>query len=441
MVAANIKIIEDLKRFLHDVTHYAVNRAFFTQKPTDFSRHRQLPMSTVVGMLMDFFKRSLAVEIQEFFEHLQHQQQAPTASAFCQQRKKLKPAFFQLCNQVLCDSFYTHYGEAVKRWRGFLLVAADGSSLYLPPAQELVEHFGTQENQHVQIPMARAVQLYDVLNGITLWGGLFPLRKAESVVLCENVRFLPCGSIVVLDRYFPGFALMYLLRQRGVHFVIRCKLDFNSEVKAFVRSHKCSKIVALHATPDARSRLKELGQELNSEAVVKVRLVKFTISPKQTEVLLTDLVDEQLYSVEDFKELYGLRWRIETHYSKEKNQLQLEQFSGVSVWCIEQDYHACIFVANLQALVEKQCSAYVQRLSVKRKQACKINTNCSVAALKHWVVKLFLSEETEAVLVYLQQAFQRNVVPVRPGRKYKRKRKDKRHKSKFQTFTNYKRAI
>ena len=186
-----------------------------------------------------------------------------------------------------------------------MLGAADGSTLYLPSAGELIEYFGTQENQHGQKPMARAVQLYDVLNGLTLWGGVFPIRQAESTLLCAHLQHLPCGSIVVLDRYFPGFALMYLLRQRGVHFVIRCKLDFNSEVKAFVRSRKCSKIVALHATPDARSRLKELGQELNSEAVVKVRLVKFTISPKQTEVLLTDVLDEQLYSVRTSKNSTG----------------------------------------------------------------------------------------------------------------------------------------
>src|SRR5438067_3516318 len=119
MVQANVKIIEDLKGFLHDVSSHAVNRAFFTEKPTDFSRKRDLPMPTVVAMVMNFIKRSLAVEIEEFFESILHQEQAPTQSAFCQQRKKLKAAFFQLWNDVLCESFYHHYGGAVKRWRNF----------------------------------------------------------------------------------------------------------------------------------------------------------------------------------------------------------------------------------------------------------------------------------------------------------------------------------
>ena len=108
MVAANVKIIEDLKRFLHHVTCYAVNRAFFTQQPPDFSRRRDLPMPAVIALMMDFLKCSLGIEIQEFFDSIQADKEAPTSSAFCQQCKKLKAEFFQLWNQVLCESFYTH---------------------------------------------------------------------------------------------------------------------------------------------------------------------------------------------------------------------------------------------------------------------------------------------------------------------------------------------
>lgn len=44
---------------------------------------------------------------------------------------------------------------------------------------------------------------------------------------------------------------------------------------------------------------------------------------------------------------------METRYDTQKNKGQLEQFSGVSVLSIYQDYQATVFVCNLQALLEK----------------------------------------------------------------------------------------
>jgi hypothetical protein len=54
---------------------------------------------------------------------------------------------------------------------------------------------------------------------------------------------------------------------------------------------------------------------------------------------------------------------------------------------------------------------------------------------------LFLLEEPEQILIRLQKAFERNIEPVRPGRQYQRITKAKRLNGKFQTFTNYKRAV
>ena len=61
----------------------------------------------------------------------------------------------------------------------------------------------------------------------------------------------------------------------------------------------------------------------------------------------------------------------------QKNQLQLEQFSGHRVICIQQDFHASVFVANLQSLLNKQCDKYLQHINLRRKYNYKINRNVS----------------------------------------------------------------
>jgi hypothetical protein len=121
--------------------------------------------------------------------------------------------------------------------------------------------------------------------------------------------------------------------------------------------------------------------------------------------------------------------------------MQMEQFSGHRVICIQQDYAAGLFVANLQSLIEKQCEDYLHHVNERCKYQYKINRNVSWASMKHTIVKLFLKNEPELILITLQKAFERNIEPIRPGRQYPRIRKLRRLNGKYQTFTNYKRAI
>jgi hypothetical protein len=172
-----------------------------------------------------------------------------------------------------------------------------------------------------------------------------------------------------------------------------------------------------------------------------VRLAKVTLSSGEVEILLTNLYDQELFTNEDLKYLYGLRWRIETSYGKQKNQQQMEQFSGHRVICIQQDYAASLFVANLQSLIEKQCESYLQQVNEGRKHTYKINRNVSWGSMKHTIIKLFLQNEPEQILLQLQKNFERNIEPVRPGRQNPRIKKAKRLNGKYQTFTNYRRAI
>lgn len=98
-------------------------------------------------------------------------------------------------------------------------------------------------------------------------------------------------------------------------------------------------------------------------------------------------------------------------------------------------------MANLQSLIEKQCCDYLQKINANRKHNYRINRNVSWACMKQNIIKLFLQNRPEEILSYLQKAFERNIEPVRPGRQNPRVKKAKRLNGKYQTFTNYKRAI
>ena len=71
MVEANLKIIEELKYFLDTVSKESEVRKLVTQSESDFSRDRKLPMCRLVGLIINMPKRSLSIEIQEFFDSLE----------------------------------------------------------------------------------------------------------------------------------------------------------------------------------------------------------------------------------------------------------------------------------------------------------------------------------------------------------------------------------
>jgi hypothetical protein len=443
MVEANVRIIEDLRYFLEIVSKDVQLKKALTQKEKDFTRNRKLTLERVVGLILNMPKRSLSIEIQEFFDSLEKGLKSSTKGAFCLQRGKLKALFFQAWNQCLVGSFYHHYGNKVKRWRSFRIQAIDGSTAYLMNKQEVIDYFGTQDNDYVSVPMARVMQIHDILNDITVWGDIRPIKESEQAIIMNRISNLAEDSITLLDRGYPSYALMYLMnnQEKPRYFVMRCKTSFNNEVKHFIESKEHNRIIELKATSNALATLYEQGHIIRASTTVKVRMVKIKLKSGETEILLTNLYDEQLFTGEDLKYLYGLRWGIETTYGKEKNQQQMEQFSGHRVICIQQDYAAGLFVANLQSLIEKQCEDYLLQVGQRCKYPYKINRNVSWASMKHTIVKLFLQNDPQQILLKLQKAFERNIEPIRPGREYTRIRKLKRFKGKYQTFTNYKRAI
>lgn len=443
MVHTNVKIIEELKSFLNIVLEDSEIKELFTFDSTDFSRDRKLPLRKIIGMLINLPKRSLSIELQSFFERLEQPGLCCTKGAFSLQRAKLKPIFFSVWNDFLIKNFYNFYGNNVKRWEGFILLAVDGSNVSVVNKPEVLHHFGSADNQFGGVPMARVMQIHDVLNDLTIWGNIFPRKCSENAIIASHIRHLPEDSLTLFDRGYPSYSLIYLLanEENPRHFLMRCKTTFSNEVKSFVAGNLTDVITTIYPSLESIERLREHGYIVTLKTGIKIRMVKVVLPDGEIEVLLTNLYDDKIFTVKKLSRLYFMRWKIETAYGKQKNQLQMEIFSGHRVICIEQDYGAGLFVANLQSIIEKQCEQEVKEISASRRYEYKINRNISWASLKNRILKLFIqSDNNFEILIELQNLFIKNVEPVRPGRHPPRPL-PKRKRGKYQTFTNYRRAI
>ncbi len=416
----------------------------FKINPTDFSRNRKQSFAGTIVFMINLISKSLAIEIENFVSFCndscsEQDIQQFTKSAFVQYRKKIKPKVFKHLSNLIVSEFYTDNELSVKLWNGFRLLAVDGSRLALPRTEDLKLYYGETKNQNqTGVAQARVSVLYDVLNNYVLDGRISPLKIGESKLAIAHLKKCKDNDLVIFDRGYPGFPLIYQLNKKKVDFVIRVKVSFSNLTQSFYNSGLVSTIV------DIKSGQKNSfkGMPFTKKSTVKIRLVRVELGNGNVELLMTSLLDEEEYKSEIFKKLYFQRWKVETFYDELKNKLKVEYFSGYSKQSILQDFEASLFISNVQSLIVGEINDELQHNKSKTKYQYKINTALSYGILKNKIVALFFNQSEQEYLVEnLKQIFKKHLVPIRPGRKeprnygaYRRKAKPKITRNQRDTF-------
>jgi len=436
MIEANLSIIEELKKFLTTVANTKELLQHFRQSDKDFTRDRKLPFDKLVLLIAKLCKKTLSLEIERFFEELNVALPC-SVSAFTQQRVKLNACFFYFWNIILCYSFYKHYGSQAKRWRGYRVIAADGSTVSLINTPALDNYFGGQINQHTSFVLGKTYFCYDVLNELILFPRLSPYRYSEVDMAYDSIDSLKGDMLMIYDRNFCNYKIvaLHLWQEKEIKFVIRAK-ETHLIIRSFIKSGKSSDIVFLHPGPPAIEGLKKSGFIITKDTPLRVRLVRVQL-PDTVEVLMTNLWEEEGHCADEFKDIYFMRWGIETNIGFQKNVLQLESFSGLTPHAVLQDFYATVFIANLHSLLIKDAQQTVDAIT-HRKHPAKINKNKSFGRLKNKLVSLFISNDVKTILQSLHDCFIKDTVPIRKGRQFKRQRKNVQSKSKYRTFSNFK---
>ena len=438
MLATNVKIIEELKGFVNHVLKNKEVLAQFSRSPKDFTRNRKIPFEKLVLLIVRLCKKTLSVEIEKFFEEMGVAMNC-SVSAFSQQRAKLGASFFYCWNMVLWLNFYQLYDNEAKRWRGYRVMAADGSSVTLVNTPALQDFFGGQTNQQSFFTVGKTFYCYDVLNELVLFPQLMPYRYGEMNMAYDNMNYLQPDMLVIYDRNFCSYKMiaLHLWREEEIKFVIRGK-ENQKLIRAFIASGKASSVEQLLPTDQAIKGLRKSGYLIKKDTALQIRLVRVELG-NSVEVLVTNLWEEDGYSSDEFKDIYFMRWGIETNISFQKNVLQMESFSGLTVDAVLQDFYATVFMTNLHSVLVKDAQTTVDQ-TIKRKYPVKINKNKSFGKLKSRLVELFINRDPATILHFLHSVFIRDPLPVRKGRSFGRVRKNPQSNSKYKTFTNFKPA-
>jgi hypothetical protein len=442
MQEPNLKIISDMKDFLFSVSTNKCFRTLFATSPKAFTRNRKLPFDRLSLFLIQLCKKTLSVELEDFFQSIKANISYSVA-AFTQQRLKLDPSFFYCWNRVLCDSFYSHYSGQVKRWKGYRIVGVDGSNIALVKKPDLQQVFGGQSNQTGSFVQAKTFYAYDVLNKLVLFPTICPYRYGEMRAACDMLRYAPLDPdfLMILDRNFSNYRIIALLemREQPLKYVIRAKDGLNL-TKQFMNSGKREEIVYITPTATIIEGLHECGFIVSPQTKLKVRLIRVLLNNGNVEVLMTNLWKEEGYPAHLFKDLYAKRWGIETNIGLQKNILQLEALSGQTPITILQDFYATVLTTNIHSFLIKPAQKTFDEADTKTKYPRQVNNNKAFGRIKRYIVAIFTLKSPQEILCQLHSYFIRAPLPVRTGRSFPRIRQNPMTKSKHRMFTNYKPA-
>lgn len=391
-------------------------------KSTYFTRAGSniMTFKSILIFILNFVKRSLQIELDDFFTNTNGTNAYVTKQAFSKARKKIQPTAFIKMSDEIIKWFYKD--TDFKKYRGYRLLSIDGSVLEINNTEELRKEFGYIENQSIKVARTRATGLYDVENDMIITSSIDHYKTGERASATELINKLDSlgsyNDLILFDRGYPSKDFISFIEGKNIKYLMRVSTAF-------------LKVVVTVKNSDQIVEVKHKGK------IIRMRVLKFELDSGMTEILITNIFDES-FDISDFKALYFKRWAIEVKYSELKNRLQIENFSGETPIAIKQDFYATMYLSNMVSLAKKDANAIIEESNENKelKYEYKVNTNILIGKLKTSLVAMLLvnsSKKRRKIFKGIMEEISRNVIPIRPKRQYPRRMTVRANKNSLNT--------
>lgn len=406
------------------ISEISENPSLFVRNPkTDFTRNRKINFKTFLGITMNSGGGTMSKELLDYFDFNTN---TPTVSAYTQQRSKVFPEVFEF----LFKSFTKENLTYENNYKGYRLVACDGSNLTIATNPNDAEtayksnQFGTITN-HLHLNA-----FYDVLNRLYLDAVLQTASEYQEYRACINMmeRSSFHKAILIADRGYENYNVIAHAINKGWKFVIRIKDRNSNGIASGLNLPKTENFdidVPITFTRQQTKKTKAAGYKFmptnqifdylpiqsKDTYTIRCRIARFSIEDDSYEMLVTNL-ERSEFSAKDLKEIYHLRWGIETSFRELKYAIGLTSFHARKVDYIKQEVFARLLLYNYCELITTHV---VQQMQNKDKTK---QVNFTIAI---YICREYLRQRRNLSLPDVIKLIEKHILPVRPGRKDPRK--------------------
>ena len=401
---------------------------FCVDSSKDFSRNRILNFKDTLTIILGMAGGSLNKEIYDYFKC---KTCIPTTSAFVQARAKILPEAFQ----YLFAEFNKEYSVS-KKYKGYQLLAADGTDLNIPKNPLDDETYFDQGFNQLHINA-----LYDLLDRAYVDAQIQGKRRTNEIeALCQMIkrRKFNTKSILMADRGYECFNLFELCnRTQNLDYLIRVKnkgikeigglpcQEFDKDLSIEIRTTqtKADKEAYKDRKAHYLSGKSKFGKykvsqtwDFENKCIVNLRVIRFKITEDTYETIVTSL-NRFEFGIEEIKHLYHLRWGIETSFRELKYALGLVNLHSKRKDFIIQEIWARLTMYNF---AERIIQSVVIKQDNNRKWKYQVNFTMGFYICMEYFRHPDIHSPPE-----LENSIARYILPIRPGRVDQRKLKPK----------------
>ena len=416
--------LKKLRNFIYDEKTRQKCRLNDEKHKNTFSRNRKIPFYDILLMTLNKQGKNISFEIRDYELNKKGEKQVNYSDeAYLKQRRNLNPDVFKEMNTLYLKDFYEK-PKYIKKKKGYILCAIDGSKIEIPNTPKNREVFGSEGNQYKR-NTARALisGIYDVENHFFLNVQINKTYSNEINLAKENIlegnKIIGKNKeILIFDRNYPSMEFFNWLEENKKKFVMR--LSSNDYIKERESMKSNDEEKNIEYTYARLNKIKKsnnsLYEKIKDKKGILLRITKIRINNKKEECLISNL-SKQDFSEEDLKEIYEKRWEIENSYNSIKNKLKIESFSGNLPQFIYQDIYAQIVVYNqIQDMLN---TGRKIKKSLKGKEY-KINEGKAIGIFKEKYIKIMLIKDVnESIkeLEKLEKEMEKYTSRIRKGRK------------------------
>jgi hypothetical protein len=381
-----------------------------------FRRRQYDPVVTVLHYLAQALQR------EESFAATWHDLWAPAAadvpavalvrpdpSALTHARTRLPLAVLQ----TLVARAIRQSGDPAVRWRGLRLLALDGTTVSMPRATPLFEHYGAHRARTtaVRYPLARFCTLLAVGTSTIVDYRFGPFTTTETAMATQMIAGVGPGDLVLADRYFAGSPTLARLLARGARFLMRKNARLQvARLPVVRRLGREDWIVDLPMNKPARRQDPTLPES------VRVRVFRATwttpAGERLSEWFVTSLLDAKRFRRRTLANLYHQRWRVETSYQEFKQTFHADVLRSKTVATVEKEFAAHVLAYQLvrQLIVAAAAKHRQKPTEVSLLGAARLVVRFShhMAAAPAWALPVYYERLLDAIAA--------QKVDVRPGR-------------------------
>ena len=413
------KIIK--KNFKECVKKLSSQREMFVKNPSkNFVRQRKLTFENVVNAILSMSSKALRVELMQYFNL---RKDAPSVSAFVQQRNKIKYEAFE----HLFKNFTESINEQVL-YKGYRLLAVDGSDIHVPTNDKEKDAFYIGANNQKSYNLIHLNALYDLQRKIyvdVINQGRHKENEPHALATMVDRDTSTVPTIYIADRGYEAYNVLAHIQEKNQKFLIRVK-DFSYGGILYSLNipigDELDFDVTLHLTrkkslEDKTKFIKFLSNKCvfdylpvscaKSSSVptydIKFRVVRIKLSEDSYETFITNL-DREVFGSDEIKNLYSMRWGIETSFRSFKHTLGTLFFHSKKTEYILQEIFAKLVIYNFAQMI----SSHVIIKQKNRKYHYQVNFAATVYICKNFLFKNISPSLLEALVC-------QHVLPIREG--------------------------